>query len=353
MLHQFIATNRDEIIARCRAKIVSRPAPQATDAELEHGVPIFLDQLTETLRLTLESNPAIGLTAVKHGNELLHSGFTIAQVVHDYGGVCQAITELAVETDAQITAREFQTLNLCLDDAIAEAVTEYGRLRAHEGTERLGNLAHELRNLLNAAVLSFDILKTGRVGFGGSTGAVLARSLSGLRDLIDRELADVRIASGVQHRESLAVCDFIEDVEVAATMEANARDLQFSVTAVAKDLRLYADRQILTSVVGNLLHNAFKFTRPSGHVSLRTRATTQRILIDVEDQCGGLPPGTAAELFRPFEQRGADRSGLGLGLAICHRGVALHGGTLSVVDHPGVGCVFTVDLPREPLVGRA
>lgn len=347
MLHEFIATNRDEIITRCRAKIVSRPAPRATDAEVEHGVPIFLDQLTATLRWALSSNPAIGLTAKKHGNELLHSGFTIAQVVHDYGGICQTITELAIETTASITAREFQTLNLCLDDAIAEAVTEYGRLRAHEGTERLGRLAHELRNLLNAAVLSFDILKTGRVGWTGSTGSVLARSLSGLRDLIDRELADVRIGSGVQHRESVAMCEFIEDVEVAATMEANARELQLSVAPVAKDVRVHADRQILASVVGNLLHNAFKFTRPRGSVALRTRATSDRVLIDVEDECGGLPPGAAAELFRPFAQRGADRSGLGLGLAICQRGVALNGGQISVVDRPGVGCVFTVDLPRE------
>src|SRR5579863_8168030 len=120
MLHQFITENRSEIIDRCRAKIASRPAPRPTDVELEHGVPLFLDQLADTLRLALTTHPAIGKSAAKHGDELLHRGFTIAQVVHDYGGVCQAITELAVETQAPITTKEFQTLNLCLDDAIAE-----------------------------------------------------------------------------------------------------------------------------------------------------------------------------------------------------------------------------------------
>lgn len=350
MLHEFITANRAEIVARCRAKIASRPAPRPTDVELEYGVPLFLDQLADTLRLALDPNPEIGTSGTKHGSELMQRGFTIAQVVHDYGGICQAITELAVEMAAPITASEFQMLNLSLDDAIAGAVTEYGRLREHEGTERLGRLAHELRNLLTTALLSFDMLKTGSVGVGGSTGAVLARSLAGLRNLIDREFADVRLGAGVHYRETIVVRDFIEDVEIAAMMEANARGLQLSVTSVEKDVTVHADKQILASVVGNLLQNAFKFTRPKGHILLRVQATADRVLIDVEDQCGGLQPGKAEELFRPFEQRGTDRPGLGLGLAICERGVRVNDGELRVLNHPGTGCVFTVDLPRQPQV---
>jgi len=347
MLHEFVTANRAEIIARCRAKISSRPAPRPTDTELEYGVPLFLDQLAETLRLALSPTPDIGDTAAKHGGELLRAGFTIAQVVHDYGGICQAITELALETAAPITTSEFQCLNLCLDVAIAGAVTEYGKLREHEGTERLGFLAHELRNLLNASVLSFDILRTGAVGVGGSTGAVLGRSLAGLRSLIDRELAELRLGAGIHHKETVVVCEFIEDVEVAATMEANARGVQLSVSTVAKDLRVYADRQILVSVVGNLMQNALKFTPKNGNVSLRAYGAQDRVLIDVADECGGLPPGKAEDLFRPFEQRGTDRTGLGLGLAICHRGAVVNGGDLHVVNHPGTGCIFTVDLPRQ------
>jgi signal transduction histidine kinase len=352
MLHEFVSANRDAIIARCRAMIASRPAPRPTDVELEYGVPLFLDQLADTLRRAQSPNPAsdpaIGNSATKHGNEMLHRGFTIAQVVRDYGGICQSITDLAVGMGAPITTAEFQTLNLCLDDAIAAALTEYGRLREHEGTERLGHLAHELRNLLNAAFLAFDMLKTGSIGVGGSTAAVLARSLEGLRSLIDRELAEVRLGAGVQYRETLLVREFIEDVEVAATIDATARGLQFSVTSVADDVTVNADRQILASVVSNLLQNAFKFTRSGGHVSLRARATADRVLIDVEDQCGGLPPGKAEELFRPFERRGTDRTGLGLGLAICHRGAGANDGEIHVLNHAGTGCVFTVDLPRQP-----
>ena len=351
MLHEFVTANRDAIIAGCRARIATRPVPRPTDVELEYGVPRFLDQLTDSLRAALNAdlvpNTEIAASAAKHGNEMLHSGFTVGQVVRDYGGICQTITQLAIEMSAPITAQEFQTLNLCLDDAIAGAVTEYGRLRAREDVVRTGHRAHEMRNLLNSAFLAVGALREGTVGLSGSTGAILTRSLQGLRDLIDRELADVRLGADVHHREAIIVREFIEDVEIAATMDASAHDLQFSVDSATKDTTVLADRQILASVVANLLQNAFKFTRPGGLVTLRAHATADRVLIDVEDQCGGLPPGKAEELFRPFEQRGRDRTGLGLGLAISRRGAQANDGEIRVLNQPGTGCVFTVDLPRQ------
>jgi signal transduction histidine kinase len=76
-------------------------------------------------------------------------------------------------------------------------------------------------------------------------------------------------------------------------------------------------------------------------------------LIEVEDECGGLPPGDSEELFKVFEQRGGDRSGLGLGLAISRRGVEANGGKLYVRDLPGRGCVFTIDLPKPEMAKSA
>jgi hypothetical protein len=69
------------------------------------------------------------------------------------------------------------------------------------------------------------------------------------------------------------------------------------------------------------------------------------VLLEVEDECGGLPPGAVTDLFRPFEQRSADRSGLGLGLAIAREGVETNGGEIRARDLPGRGCIFTIDLP--------
>ncbi len=354
MLSDFVTQHRDELVAKCRARVAARSAPRPTEFELEHGVPLFLEQLAEALRRELLAHEAMGETATKHGGELLRRGFTVAQVVHNYGDACQAITELAIERGVAISTEDFRALNKCLDDAIADAVTEYGRQReldlsalgAQLETERLGSLAHELRNLLNAATLAFEALKSGGVGVGGSTGAVLGRSLAGLRDVVDRSLAEVRLAAGLERRERVSVAHFIEEVEVAAVMEAKTRGHELTVAPVAPGLAVEADRHILASIVANLMQNAFKYTRPHTHVRLRAYASGERVLIDVEDECGGLPPGKQDDLFAPFSQGGADRSGLGLGLAISMRGARALGGELRVRDVPGKGCVFTVDLPR-------
>jgi signal transduction histidine kinase len=357
MLHEFIAINRDEIIRRCRAKVATRSVPPPTAAEIDHGVPVFLDQLADALRLGLTSSPEIGSSAIQHGHDLLVQGFTVSQVVHDYGDVCQAITELAVEMNALISTDDFRMLNRSLDEAIAGAVTEYGRARNQStldgetarGSEHLGFLAHELRNLMNTAIVAFEVLKTGNVGVSGSTGTVLYRNLMGARDLIARSLAEVRLTQGVQNREQFLVSNFIQELAPAATLAANARRVDFSVSPVEDGVRIEADRQVLSAVVMNLLQNAFKFTQPHTTVTLRVGASVERVLIEVQDQCGGLPVENVSELFRPFEQRGADRTGLGLGLAFCRWGTEANNGHIYARSFPDRGCVFTVDLPRLPV----
>jgi hypothetical protein len=359
MLDDFIKANRNEVIARTRSKVAERSAPRPTQEELASGIPIFLDQLVERLRGESPSEGDIGASASEgdigasatvHGKEMLRGGFSVAQVVQDYGDVCQAVTELALAQNAPITTSEFRTLNHCVDMATAEAVSEYEHQRdrtiSDEGTERLGILAHELRNQLNSAVMAFDIIKRGSVGVGGSVGAVLGRSLSGLRDTVDRTLAQVRLESGITKRERVRISDFIEEIEVVAAFEANTKGLALTVTRGDDGAEVEIDRHILASALGNLLQNAFKFTHEAGNVTLKTRATADRVLIDIEDECGGLPKGSIRALFKPYEQRSADRTGLGLGLAISRRGVEAHGGDIHVRDLPGKGCIFTVDLPR-------
>ena len=354
MLYEFIAVNRAEIVRRCRAKVAGRSVPAPTRAEIDHGVPMFLDQLGDALRLGLTSNPEIGKSAVQHGHDLLIQGFTISQVVHDYGDVCQAITELAAEVDAPISTDDFRMLNRCLDEAIAGAVTQYTRERRESaidgemgrGSERLGFFAHELRNLTNTAIVAFEVLKTGNVGVAGSTGSVLHRSLIGLRALIARSLAEVRLTQGIQNREPFLVAGWIEEVVAAAALEANAKGIRLTLVPVDAEVAIEADRQILAAVVGNLLQNAFKFTRPRTSVTLRVGASIDRVLIEVEDECGGLPGGEGHGLFRPFEQRSADRTGLGLGLAFSRWGAEANNGRIQTRNLPGRGCVFTVDLPR-------
>ena len=356
MLQEFIAINRDEIIRRCRVKVAARSVPPPTEVEIDHGVPVFLDQLKNALRLGVVTNPEIGRSAIKHGHDLLLQGFTVSQVVHDYGDVCQAITELAGELNAPISTDDFRTLNRCLDDAIAGAVTEYGRERNQSildetarGNERAGFLAHELRNLLNTAIVAFEVLQTGNVGVGGSTARVVQRSLLGARSLIGQSLAEIRLTHGVQSREQFLVAGFIAELVPAAALEANAKRVTLAVMPVQDDVAIQADQQTLAAVVRNLLQNAFKFTRPHSTVTLRVDASAERVLIEVEDECGGLPSATINELFRPFEQRNVDRTGAGLGLAFSRLAVDANGGRIYARSLPDRGCVFIVDLPRLPV----
>jgi len=353
MLHEFISVNRDVIISRTRDRVRSRSWPSVAIGEVEHGVPLFLTQLSETLRLEATSAPfpgdAIGAAAARHGGDLLRSGFTVSQVVHDYGDICQAITALAVEQEAPISVEEFHTLNRCLDTAIAEAVTEHARAtaqtRSAEEIERLGHAAHELRDILNTAVLAFHTLKRGAVAVNGSTGAILGRSLMSLRDIIDRTLSEVRLAAGKQRRARLPVVAFIDDIAATGLLHSEYRHVQFIVEPIDPALSVEADPQLLTSAVMNLLHNAFKNTLSGGRVVLRARAEHSQLLLEIEDECGGIPP-SKGDLFQVFgDRRGSDRSGLGLGLSIARKAIRAHGGEIRIRNMSGKGCVFIIEVP--------
>jgi signal transduction histidine kinase len=82
-------------------------------------------------------------------------------------------------------------------------------------------------------------------------------------------------------------------------------------------------------------------------------ASASRVLIEVEDECGGLPSGAVDELFRPLEQHSADRTGLGIGLAFSRWGAEANGGRIYARNLANRGGVFTVDLPRVavPAIG--
>ena len=337
--------------------------------ELVSGIPLFIDQLIETLTIeqtaesarsrSLSGRPGggspseIGTAAGFHSRELLKCGFTLEQVVRNYGDVCQVVTNLAYETHSPIAVEEFRTLNRCLDNAVAGAVTEFS-LQAAAASEngftvlnsRLGPLAHELRNFLHVAMHAVKAIKAGTVGISGATGAVLDRSLLGMRNLIDNSLAEVRVTARIPPRaRAIRLIDFLSEIEAAASLDPRARAIPLTVTPVDPDIVVYADPDMLASAVGNLLQNAFKFTRRNTEVTLQAYRAGSRILIEVRDHCGGLPPGPAEDLLKPYAQKGGDRTGLGLGLDICRNSIEANHGMLRVRDLPGIGCIFTIDLP--------
>jgi signal transduction histidine kinase len=369
VLQDFLTINRAVLVERCRVMVSRRSVAKDGEPELAHGIPIFLDQVIDTLSLrsgakptvphseSVESGEDLALklagTAKLHGRDLFREGFTIEQVVRDYGDVCQAVTTLAFETGADIAVDEFRTFNRCLDNAIAGAVTEYASFRNASTPQdvgkldsRIGHLVHELRNYLQTITVVVKAIKTGNVGTSGATGAILDRSLIGMHNLIDRALTEVRADACVPPQfKRLELAHFLRQVESSAAVDAMSRGVQFLATLDDSDAAVYVDREMIFSAIGNLLHNAFKFTKSHSDVHLHSHIEGKRVLIDVKDQCGGLPNGATEGLFLPFSQKGVDRSGVGLGLDICKRNVEANNGKLSVLDVPGFGCIFTIDLP--------
>jgi signal transduction histidine kinase len=376
MMHVFIANNRAELLSRCKAKVAKRPQRAATEAQLSNGIPLFLEQLLQTLEAEEGGDDAgslrisgaaggeagattvseMGVSASAHGKKLLELGFTVDQVVHDYGDLCQAITDLAVERDAPFGVDEFRTLNRCLDNAIAGAVTEFSyqrdltlaRKQEHVFEQRIGMLAHELRNGVSAAKLAVAALEVGNLSVAGATGGVLKRALDSMSVLIGAAIAEIRDKTvSPTTRDVVQVAELLAKAAKSAGLYAQESRCAFTIAPVDPELEVEVDVERVLGALANLLQNAFKFTAPGSEVAFSATLFGSFVRIDVRDHCGGLPHGSIERLFTPFSHRASDKAGLGLGLSIARHNVELDGGTLSVRDLPGSGCVFTISLPRR------
>jgi signal transduction histidine kinase len=205
-------------------------------------------------------------------------------------------------------------------------------------------VAHELRTSLSSATAAFALLKPG--DYPTKPIRVLERSIGTLRDLVDNMLVAGRLDSHVAvNVERIVVHELLSRVREDSLPHADARGVTVRCLA-AESLTVEGDARLLASALRNLAHNAVKFTRPGGEVVIRGREVQSKVVFEVEDQCGGLPGGRADELFKPFVQRGGDRSGFGLGLSIAKHAVTAHRGEIHAVDRPGSGCTFTIELPR-------
>jgi signal transduction histidine kinase len=381
MLNEFLLTHQEEILAATEAKTIELAGTRQSSNQLKRGLPIFLNQLLGILNLhrpahrksqtdhaasmkgvdeSDESAMAIAAgqpeeaelarSAGVHGAELFRLGYTLSHVVHAYGAMCQAITELAARKNQVITAAEFHDLNQCLDVGIAGAVTEYQSIQTTEETSRevrhLGFLAHEMRNALTSANISFKMIKKGAVGIGGNTGQVLENSLKRIEELIDRSLTEVRLRVDPEvHVETGHLLQVLNQILVTAEVEAQARGQKIEVK-VDPTLVFEADQQAFHSALSNLIQNAIKYSRDNARIQVRGSVVGANFIVEVEDQCGGLLIDTAPDLFMPFVQDNENRKGLGLGLTIARRAIRLNHGTIEARNLPGQGCVFKITLPK-------
>ena len=353
-LAELLATRADDILAQWKTQVSGSLHPEAMPhLELVDQLPAFLSEIAEAIR-DLESQDASSVAA-EHGEQRLGLGFSLDGVVREYGALRDAI--LAVATREQVTLRDAErnVLFECIINGIAGAVSEYQRQRDAElqrhMNEHFAFIAHELRNPLGSALAALGMLeRKGQLNMSERFAQVLQRSLTRMHELIDSTLRTAQLATAIHlQRESVTLTALLEDMEISAAASAEERQIALTLDVNGDgDVTISVDQRLVRSALTNLVRNAVKFSHAGGTVTVRARASADRVVIEVEDCCGGLPPGMVQRAFAPFAQLGADRSGFGLGLAIAKQAADAHQGVIRVQDLPGKGCIFALELPIAP-----
>jgi len=351
VLHDFICQHKAEILDICACELKQK-YPERDDDDLIDGIPNFIDELIVELQSEAASAPGcieiVAPAASSQARLRRQQGFDLCRVVHDFGLVYEAINTVVLRHGETPAPREYQVLGRCLDNAIALAVESFSRQQHNEDdlrkAEDFGMLAHEIRNAISNALTGYELIQQGRAKLDSPTGDIVQRALSRIAQLVTDTLTMAQI-TGTANARCQKHC-FADILRPLIQEIDNRKDIRIAVE-IEPGLSVHADATLLSSAISNLLQNAVKFTKQGGAIGLRAFSAGGFVFIEVEDTCGGLPEGSEQELFRPFVQKGSDRSGAGLGLVIARRAVEAHGGTLHVRNMPGLGCVFAVTIPRS------
>lgn len=351
-LAELLATHGAQILAEWKDEVSGSLHPEAMPhPQLVDHLPAFLEEIAQALRD--REGPDGSRVAAEHGEQRLGLGFSLDGVVREYGALRNAILAVARVKQVVVRDSDLDVLFECIITGIAEAVSEYQRQRDAElqrhMNEHFAFIAHELRNPLGSALTAVAMLeRKGQLNTTERFAQVLHRGLTRMHELIDSTLRTAQLATAIHLQlEPITLSALLEDMEMSAA--ASAEDRQVALTfEAADDVTINVDPRLVRSALTNLVRNAVKFSHAGGAVTVRARSTNERVVIEVEDSCGGLPPGMVQQAFTPFAQLGTDRSGFGLGLAIAKQAADAHQGVIRVQDLPGKGCIFALELPLSP-----
>jgi hypothetical protein len=292
------------------------------------------------------------------GRERERGGFPLASLVYAYSALSVAVGEVGAAQGLSFGADEYGVFNQTIDRHVADAVDGFAQeertkfVREHD--ERLAFVAHELRNALSSASTAFTLMSQGSVGINGATGDILRRSHRRMERLIEQVLVSARAGAAKIALVPLSLAPLVSELVSGAVRE---RGIELAVD-VDDSLKVIAEEDLLTSALSNLLQNAVKYSRDGATVTVRARPIStdgagDSVVVEVEDECGGLPDGVEQELFQPFTRHRRDRRGVGLGLAITRDVVQVLRGQITVQNLPGTGCIFAVTLARAPVAVEA
>jgi signal transduction histidine kinase len=345
-LHEFMTNHRHQVLELCRERLRQE---QMTNHATERDLATFFDEIVEALHHHdgwAEAPPPQSSAAARVGERQHRAGLHPAQVPEIFGVISRAIGQLGERQGLAISAEEYGVFNRCVDAGVATSIANFWEhekaRREQRVTEHFGYLAHELRIAAGNAALAFKLLRMEEFDMNGRTASVLANNLMRMETLVARTLGTVQLDAATDlELRPIRVANVLRRLQASAIP-----DRAVSIALELDDsLHVNADEMLLTSAVSNLLHNAIKFTRSGGHIILACRADEHGVLIEVEDECGGLPPGDPLQLLEPFVRRGDHPQNFGLGLAITLRATAAMGGTVQIEDCPGHGCLFQLRFP--------
>jgi signal transduction histidine kinase/CheY-like chemotaxis protein len=271
---------------------------------------------------------------------------------------------LLFEAPRHLTPRELRCLDVLgrmaadlLERAESERALRVADLRKDEF---LATLAHELRNPLAPIRNAVELLQRERVPRLASTARVLERQVKQMIRLVDDLLDLSRVTRGQidlqRSRQPLGPV-VSQAIEGAGAV---LRDMEHRLTVrlPREPLWVDADAQRLSQVIGNLLHNAGKYTDRGGRIELVVERRGDEVAIRVRDNGVGVAADQLARIFEMFVQADADRpqgnSGLGIGLTLARRLVHMHGGRIEAHSEGlGRGSEFVVTLPLAPAPAAA
>jgi signal transduction histidine kinase len=327
-----------------------QPRSDVSEALLKDRLPVQLRFIGKQLRdLSTAEDPRSmwRVSSRLDPEERVAQEFSVAEVVQEYQLAVDVIRDWIAKRRIEVTFNEYSYFFAAVFELAAESVQRYTEYQAHivrqSRAEYLAGVMHQLRTPLATLSTQFALLtRTGRTPDAAFLARV-NRAATRLQTLVDGILRVERYSTFAQpvHPQGL---------DAAPLVAAIMRDHEHLIpqtgfryeSRVDPALRISVDPDLFTDAMGNLVHNATKFTR-AGFIIVEAEERGDRVLFRVRDSGTGIAPEQIGTLFTEVQPGGG--VGTGLGLRIANHAVLSMGGTMGVESEPGNGSAFWFEIP--------